>query len=240
MSERFGSRFDPSELSDGGLEQDPAGIVVLARELERLGSEPVSPSVGFADRVMAAVEAQPDPAPVAAAARAIRQGRPAGLVAALGDAWRVALGGGRPLVVRAQAAALVVAAALGSVSLTGAAVVGAASVLAPEPSAPPIVSPSPSPSPSPSLTPSPSPAPSESSEDATSPTASEDPSEDPSEAASETPEHTSTPEATSTPERSTERPTATPEPTHSSEPGQSPEGTHSPEPTSSGESATGS
>ena len=242
MTERLGSRFDPAELAGEDLEEaERLTLAGLARELEGLASAAPVPTTGFTDRVMAAVVAEPDPVPLAAAGRAVRHGRPAALAAAIGDAWRVVVGPRRPLALRAQAAALVIVTVLGGASLTGVALAGAASILTPPPTPVPV---------SPLLTPSPEA--SESPEESASPTPSDEASSSPSEEPSETPEVSGSPEPSRTPqpthkaqtpepthESSTPGPTATPEETQTPETTQSPEGTQTPEPTSSGDSGGG-
>jgi len=177
MSE-FGRRFDPSEL--GEVDAAAAELLAVARDLEAFArSESVIPSVDFEDRVMAAIADEPPP-------RAVASGGLLGLVAVVRDAWRLALTGGRPLAVRAQALALVLLAAVALGSLGSLAVVGVGRLLAPEapmptvrpaplPSSSPSMRPSPSLSPSPSITPSPSPTPSAS----PSPTETAEPTETP-------------------------------------------------------------
>ena len=56
---------------------------------------------------MAAIDAEPVPAPVIAAGSALRAGAVGGVLAAIRDSFRVAFGGGFPLAARAQALALV-------------------------------------------------------------------------------------------------------------------------------------
>ncbi|HSS35004.1 MAG TPA: hypothetical protein VLR93_01925 [Patescibacteria group bacterium] len=130
--------FHPSELigADGGVPSSAELRVALqaARTLEfRLGGRDVHPSAEFADRVMAAVAVEPRPQPAIAAGLAMRRGRFGSMTAALADSWRVAFSGGRPLAVRAQAAAFVLVAVLAAGSLGGLAAVGAVRVLAPAP-----------------------------------------------------------------------------------------------------------
>ena len=123
MGERWTrpDRFRPDELDDDATAGEQARAMATARELEWLAAtDDVAPSAGFADRVMAAVAAEPTPRPVAAAASAARRGAILGVLAAFGDLWRVAWTGGRPMAVRAPAMALVVvvmAATLGAGAL---------------------------------------------------------------------------------------------------------------------------
>ena len=158
----------------------------MERELEAMTmTSPVLPGDGFADRVMAAIADEPLPQPVRAFGLALVGGHLRSAIAAVGDAWRTIASTPAPLAVRAQALALVLVVAVGSLALAGGAAVGAMGLLdrddAPRPSQPaPSVAPSPSPSPSPEPTPSASPEPTE------------------------------TPEATETPDDSTAAPTSRP------------------------------
>lgn len=227
MGERWTSpdRFRPDELGEATSVGEQAEAMATARELEWLAAtDDIAPSAGFADRVMAAVAAEPSPRPMTAAASAARRGALLGVVAALGDLWRVAWTGGRPLAVRAPAIALVVVLLAGTVG-AGALGVGALSGLldrppvSPAPS--PVVIPSPSPSTSPSPSPSPSPTPSASPAPSASPSSSPEPSE--------SPEATARPQATATAEPTrTPRPTETPEPTRTPKPGETPRPTETP------------
>ena len=98
--------FGPDEL-DGvaGLRPDElAAEARLARDLEGIAARGRrAPSSDFTDRVMAAVAAEPVPAPVIAAGSALRHGAALGFLASLRDSFRVAFGGGFPVAVRAQA-----------------------------------------------------------------------------------------------------------------------------------------
>ena len=97
----------------------------MARELEALGETPgLSPAADFSDRVMAAIEREPVPQPAVALGSALRRGRIGLAAAAIGDAWRVAFGGGRPLAARSQALALVLVVGVLGIGVGGAAVVG--------------------------------------------------------------------------------------------------------------------
>jgi hypothetical protein len=192
-----------------------AGLPIHPNDEERVAAEmtrdlvgvaaaiDIRPPAGFADRVMAAIAAEPLPQPARAFRVALLGGRLRPAMASLGDAWRVAGGGSTPLVVRAQALALVLVVTIGSLAIAGGATVGAIDLLsAIAPVAPPPTTPVPNepiashlPSPSSSWTP--------------------DPSPDASSDASPTPEATETaePTPTETP-ATTERPrTATPRPT---------------------------
>ena len=80
------------------------------RRVESAGQIAARPSADFVDRVMAAVAREPLPAPAVAAGEAVRHGRLAALLAAVGDGWRVLIGSGHPFAARAQALALVIVA----------------------------------------------------------------------------------------------------------------------------------
>ena len=233
----LGRRFDPGELGDAGngplRDAEAAGLLAAARDLEEFArAESAMPTVGFEDRVMAAVAREPAPVLVA------NGGFLPGLITAVRDAWRIIWSGGRPLAVRAQALALVllVAIAAGSVGTLGA--VGAARFFSssdatpvPTPtidqSQPPV-----SPSPSPSVLPSPSPS------------ESPEPSESPS--ASESAEPTGIDNgsgATSSPTRTpppTVMPTITPNPTPTHEPTRTDDSLETPRPTDTPEPPGGS
>lgn len=219
--------FDPTELTGAGEEPTPAelaSIEAIARALGSLRSGEPDPGRDFPDRVMAAIAAEPEPAPLLVVLAALRRGRPAVVVAALGDAWRDLIGAGRPVLVRAQAIALLAATLILAAAIGGGAAVGAARLL--DLQGPLSPSPSPSmpvgPSPSPAVTPSPSFV-------SPTPEASETPEASGTPEASETAEPSGTPEgggggqATPTPEPSrTPRPTATPEPTRTPKPSATP------------------
>lgn len=162
----------------------------MARELEVLGTAGgVHVSDGFADRVMAAVAAEPLPQPVRAFGVALVAGHLRSAVSAVGDAWRVVTSGVVPVGVRAQALALVFVVAVGGLTLAGGATVGAIGLFGPAQATP---SPSPVvPAPSPSVAPSPSPS------ATTDPNASAEPSE------------TASPTSTGMPPSRTETPSPT-------------------------------
>ena len=154
-----GRRFDLAELSDDQSALTEAEIVAataIARDLEAIAERDDAPTVGFSDKVMAAIVAEPTPKPTRVFGAALRAGRFGTAVAAIGDAWRVAFGGGRPFAVRGQALALVLVVLIGVLGLGGGAAVGASRLLNPDvvpsPSPAPSV-PAPSPSPAPSLVP---------------------------------------------------------------------------------------
>jgi hypothetical protein len=144
----------------------------MGRELELLAAGvAIVPPIGFADRIMAAVALEPLPQPARAFAVALLAGRVRAAVAAVGDAWRVIGSRSAPLGVRAQALALALILAIGSLAVADGAAIGAIRLLSPTPPGPspttplpsqaaPSAPPSPSSSPSPSPTSSPSPSPS--------------------------------------------------------------------------------
>jgi hypothetical protein len=235
-------RFRPGELDAADLGPGAeAELLGTARELEWVAaSEDVGPGPGFADRVMAAVSREPTPRPVAAALGAARRRSPLAALAALGDLWRVAFTGGRPIAVRFPAMALVALLVLGSV---GAGALGAgalAGLLGRTPDATPALSPSPlvpssppeptaSPSASASASSSVSPAASESAEPSGVPGSSESPEpsdalEPPGAAQVETPAEAEDHAASSTgTPRSSAEPTQTPEAPETPMPGGSPQ-----------------
>jgi hypothetical protein len=189
--------FGPDELEGvAGLRPDElAAETRLARELEGLAArDGITPATGFTDRVMAALAAEPGPAPAVAAGSALRHARLAGLLVSVRDAFRVTLSGGFPVAVRAQAFALVLLVA-GITAGSGVAAAGALGLLGeratPSPSTE--VPSQPAETPAPSATPEATPMPSASPEPSGSPEASE--SAEPS----ETPEPSETAEATRRP-----------------------------------------
>ena len=206
--------FQPSEL-DGIDDPGSAGLLAMARELERLDSEAIRPSDGFTDRVLAAIGGEPLPRPMGVAGLAARQGRLGAMLAALRDTWHVAWSGGRPLAARAQAMAFVLLLIVAVGSVSGLATAGAINALfppsQPSPRPTPALLTSPSPTVEPTATPTEippttTPEPTE----VTGPTRTPEPTE--------TPEPNDTPEPNGTP-RHTQRPghTETPEPTETPE-----------------------
>jgi hypothetical protein len=177
--------------------------VVMTRELEAAAAAgSILPSVGFADRVMAAVALEALPQPVHAFRVALSAGRVRAAIASLLDAWRVVGRGSTPIFVRAQALALVLVVTIGSLAITGGATVGAIDLLnANQPAIPPPTAPVPT-APVASPLPSPSPSPLPNSIPDTSPDASSPPQ------ASETPQLT----PTETPADTEHPPTGTPRP----------------------------
>ena len=214
--------FHPSELSgaDGGepTSAELGEVLRAARTLEsQLAARDVHPSAEFADRVMAAVAAEPRPQPAVAAGLAMRRGRLRSMSAALADSWRVAFSGGRPLAVRMQAAAFVLVAILALGSLGGLAAAGAIRLLALAPSPAPLLPTiRPTESTAPTAQPTPTatlPTPSAGPTDDGQPTGSPEPSG--TDDSGKAPEATKTPRPTNT-RRGTVQPTETEDPTDDS------------------------
>lgn len=194
-------------IGDDGLEPaapEIAEALTIARELDAsLAAAGVHPSTTFADRVMESIAAEPLPQPAIAAGLAVRRGRVGALVGALADTWRVALSGGRPFAVRAQAAAFVIVAVLAITSLGAIAAGGALQMLGP------VSTGSGEPGSSTSPVPTASPAPTASPEPSTSPQPADSLEPSASPPSTGTPVHTATPTAA---------PTQTPHPSHTPEP----------------------
>jgi cell division septation protein DedD len=184
------------------LADEDLAVSAMSRELESLAAEStIRPPSGFTDQIMASIADQPLPQPARAFGAALLGGRLRAAVASIGDAWRVAFGGVGPIGVRAQALALVLVVAIGSLGLVGGAAVGAANVLTANPTTPPGTPLTSAPTPATiTETPSPSPEPSQSPEG--SPEAS--PSE-----GSGSPEPTPTSGGTERPHTPTPNPTRT-------------------------------
>lgn len=201
----FRSGFGLDELPANADAPEIAGSLRAGRRLESFAAaERVDRSADFTSRVMGAIATEPRPQPAVAIGDAARQGRLAGVVAGVVDAWRVAFSGGRPLAVRVQALAIVLVSIVALGSLGGAAAVGAINLLTPDDGVVPTI---------PSLSPTPTPTP-------TSSLSSPSPSPTPSATSSPTP--TLTPSAIPTPTRTPRRtptaePTETPEPTGTEE-----------------------
>ncbi len=257
--------FGPEELDgvDGIRPDELAAEARLARDLEGVAARGgVKPSSDFTDRVMGAVAAEPVPAPVIAAGSALRHGAALGLLASIRDSFRVAFGGGFPVVARAQALALVLV-VTGVVAGSGLATAGAMGLLddrgSPSP-VPSVAAPSPSelPSatsvptvtpdatfeaPSPSATPSPSPEPGES--DATEterpdetegPAATPKPGDDGGTPTTR-PTRSPAPRPTASPTaRPTASPTHDPDEDETSKPAHTPHPDHTPSPTATADS----
>jgi hypothetical protein len=223
----FRRPFGRDELpADGEPQHDVARALAAGRELEALASRAsVSPGEDFAERVMSALAAEPLPRPAAAAGLAVRQRRLAALVLSIRDAWRVAFSGGRPLMVRAQALALVAVVVVALGSLGGAAAIEALGALSdgttPPATVPVVTTPSPTPEPR-GPSPSPSPPPTSEPTEPAQPTDTVDPTD--GEAAEPTDDETAGPTGTRTP-----RPTGDDEhtagPSHTPEPAETPHGT---------------
>lgn len=215
--------FQPSELLGGDDQPSAAELAdafAAARSLEaHARRDEVRPMADFEDRVMAAIAREPAPRVVFGARSAERAGVAgilAGFAGTIRDAWGVAVAGGRPLAVRAQALGFLLLVGVLATSLTGVTAAGVGALLnanqGPAPTAPaPAVSPSET-GPSPTVAPSPSPTP--------SPTASPSPS------ATASPSPTSSPSATQTTEPTgTDDPSETPDATGTSEPDETPRAT---------------
>lgn len=206
--------FGPEDLPPASEVSAPelADSLRVGRELDAYAAaERVEPRSDFTTRVMGTIALEPTPRPAVVAGRAFRRGRPLALVGALGDAWRVAFSGGRPIAARAQALAFVLVAAIGIGSIGGLVGVGAGALLnrgdlAPTPGPSPAI---PSRQPSPSVSPSPS----------MSPSPSASPSATPTESPTRTPD--ATPKTTARP-TDTAEPTDTPEPAETPKPGETP------------------
>jgi hypothetical protein len=225
--------FGPAELSMevGAPSAELAAAVRLGRELDALAlAATVEVGRDFGSRIMAVLAAEPAPAPVAAVGRALATGRPIAALAGLRDAWRVALGGGRPALVRVQAFALVLLAllAFGSVgTLAGAATLGALerrgapAPLVPLTAPPPVATPTSSPKPTATAEPTQTIEPPESPSQA--PALGPTPPVTPGHSARPTPEPRETPQASETPEPSDDGSghggIETPDPTDTSGPG---------------------
>ncbi len=250
MSDQLGRRFDPAELgaADGPSLSDAeaADALAMARDLETFArAETPMPSSGFEDRIMAAIASEP--APRGAIAGPGRRS----IAAIVADAWHVAWAGGRPLVIRAQAFALLAVTVVALGALGTAASVGLFNLLAPDASPSPtptqLTSPAPTTAPEPAPTPDlPSPSPSVAPSVEPSPSPSGGPSDEPSETPGSTgssggssPDATSSPRPTATnDEHRTPRPTETPRPTDTPEPTGTPQPTETPDGSSG--SGTGS
>jgi hypothetical protein len=236
-----GRRFDPAELHGDGVDVTDAELadsLAMARELEALSArDQIGPTPGFEDRVMGAIATEAPPRLV------VRQGgrvRPLAFVAAFGDAWRVATGGGRPIAVRAQAMAFVLLVVLATGSLASVAAIGAANLLSSPPGPAPTIAPAvdQSPTPTPSVTPtqvspSPSPSPDATSSDDPAVGETDDPgasddhgveTAEPENEGSETAKPATTPKPTKTP-----RPTRTPRAEETDEPEETPEPDETPD-----------
>ena len=223
-------RFDPAELRIPG-EPDPtlaeqADALSTARDLEAVAMDSVVlPTDGFSDRVMAAIAVEPAPRLVVAPAATVRGGAIGAFLLTVRRSWAVAMGGGRPMAVRAQALAFVLLVLLAAGALTGVTALTVGALIGPNgattgpdrsalPTAPvtPIVSPSP---PEPSDSPEPSRSPED---DVTSqPTELTEPTETPD--PTETAKPAGTPKPVVTP-----RPTRTPRATETPHPTETPEG----------------
>ncbi len=204
-------RFDPSELigdDPTAVVADVAGLTVVTRSLEDSAMIAPDPSPDFADAVMAAIEAEPAPAPASRLVLAVRHLSITGAAVAIGDAWRTATSGPRPMAARVAAIGLVLAVAIGLTATGGAVVAGAGWIIGQSSGPPPTV---------PSVLPSPRPSPDRS------------PSVEPSPSPSVEPSPSVVPTEPAEPSHEAE-PTETAEPTDSHEPNETPEATGTNEP----------
>lgn len=234
----------PRRLQRDELLADPASAAEVAEAKEALEAAQVlesittvpglPPSREFAERVMAAVSAEPAPGRRGFLVPLRRSGL-AGLGASLRQAWAVAQGASRPLAVRATALAYVLAIALVGASLTGLAGYGFAGALGlldgdrtpapalPSPTPPldqasPSLRPSPSsPAPEPTESAAPSPSPSATPDESFEPPESEDPDDD--SAAGVAP----APTASDDDDIKTPKPSDTPRPTRTPDPSKTPD-----------------
>jgi uncharacterized membrane protein YgcG len=122
-------RFGPEDLgTDRSDELDDARTA--AAWLDEAADVPdVSPSAGFGDRVMAALEGEPAPRPAGFLAPVRRLGLLGGFAASVRQAWTALGGSGRPVLARASALAYVLVVVIAGTSLAGVATVGLAGVL---------------------------------------------------------------------------------------------------------------
>ena len=213
------------------IDDEERVAAVMSRELEALAAlSAIQPPVGFTDRVMAAVAAEPRPQPVRAFGVALVGGHLGAALASVGDAWRVVVGGSTTLGVRAQALALVLVVTIGSLAVAGGATVGAIGLLTADPLPTPAqTTPLPTPTPSPTPTPTPSPSPEPTGMQGTNETPEASPD------ANETPDTSKSPDAGETPGTSkSPEPTGTREPSNTREPSRTPEPTETPSPSSTG------
>ncbi len=219
-------RFDPTELTVPGDPAPPlseqADALLAARELETLAaSEPIRPTEGFEDRVMAAIAGEPAPRLAVRPASAVRGGRVGAFLLAVREAWGVASTGGRPIAVRAQALAFVLLVVVAAGAMTTVAATGVGGLLDGNRGTTPTSAPAPTGPPTSTRRPEPTETP-EATETA-------EPTETPEE--TETAEPTETPEATETAEPDeTPRATRKPRATETPEPGETPEPNETDEP----------
>jgi hypothetical protein len=227
-----GRRFDPSEVRVPGetdaTQAELASLLAAARDLEALAaSDGIRPTDGFEDRVMGAIATQPAPRVAVRSGSAVRGGPPAAFLLAVREAWGVALTGGRPMAMRAQALAFVLLVLVAVGSLAGAGAVTVGGLLSQHESPAPSVAPDQTISPTPSATPAPTPTMTD------GPTSSTEATETPGPGETGVPGGTSDPGGPGETGRpgETARPTATPKAGQTPRPTQTPRATETPRPT---------
>ncbi|MEK6719585.1 MAG: hypothetical protein AABZ33_02810 [Chloroflexota bacterium] len=231
--------FHDSELDDEsagyGAGSDRRNALEMGRELESAAVlDPIQPTPGFVDSVLAAIAQEPAPRAAIAIGTPLRESGIGGIVASVRAAFAmVSLGAGRPIMARAAALAYLVAVGALGLTLGGGAVLGTAGALglldSPPPSSP-IVLPSPSSSPEPSASPTPAPSPSAS----PSPSGTVEPSDSPEPSAAGSPGTSARPSASPSGSPSAS-PSASPSGSPSASPSGSPSG--SPDPSETPESS---
>ena len=203
------------EYDSADLEMARSAAAALEHEAR---ANTMQPRNDLQARVLAALEAEPTPAPLTALSSAARDRRAAGMLAALRDLWGVAWSGGRPWMVRVPAALAVLVLLGGVGSAGGLAAVGAWNTLqregrSAEPSptddrVPIVVPPSPSsmpvepvaaPSPTPTTKPTVRPTPSSTARPTLRPSATHSPTPRPAPTPTHHPEATHHPDATHAP-----------------------------------------
>jgi uncharacterized membrane protein YgcG len=121
--------LDPDEL-DTTDQADLADALESEGWLEAaIGDVPVAPGPSFTNRVMAALAAEPTPAPVGFLTPLRRLGLLAGFGASVRQAWASIGAPGRPTFARATALAYVLVIAIAGTSLAGAATIGLAGAI---------------------------------------------------------------------------------------------------------------
>ena len=157
-----GRSFRVDELGDAPARELQAALEAAAWLDASIDDVPGISGAGLADRVMAAIAAEPAPAAIGFLGPLGARGLVGGFWQSVRQAWAAVGTPGRPLPGRAAALAYVLAIAVAGLSLAGATTLGVGSALGlfgPGPTqTPPLVSPAPTlePAPSPSIAPSPS------------------------------------------------------------------------------------